>query len=326
MDLKQVLDTLADGQWHSGAELGEALGVSRAAVWKQLQKLEALGLVLHAVKGRGYRLVRPLELIDVLWLDSTLKSNAVTRELLTLHYFLSLDSSNKTALELTRCESGHGHLIIAEHQAAGRGRRGRAWVSPFGENIYFSLIWSFQSGLAALEGLSLAVGLALARTLSKAGVSGVGLKWPNDVLIENKKVAGILLELSGEAGGVCQVVIGVGVNVEMQDQMEQITQPWCSLRSYLPEGYGRNRLLADLLQELVAVLQVFQREGFVAVKQEWMSFSVHQGLAVRLQAGEQCTEGVMVGLTDTGGLRVATEQGEEVFHGGEVSVRALSTS
>ncbi|MFP8965515.1 bifunctional biotin--[acetyl-CoA-carboxylase] ligase/biotin operon repressor BirA [Pokkaliibacter sp. CJK22405] len=323
---RALLMALADGQWHTGDELGEMLGVSRAAVWKQLKKLQAMQLEIFAVKGRGYRLSRPLELIDPQALRQRLQDESATC-FMQVHYSHSLDSTNLTAMNMVAEGKTHGQLVVAEHQAAGRGRRGKSWHSPFGENIYLSLIWSFQGGLAGLEGLSLAIGLGLAKGLHRLGVEGVELKWPNDVLIDNKKVSGILIEVSGETEGECHVVIGIGLNVEMQNATDDlITQPWCSLRPYLPADVGRNALLQTVMVDLVGVLEQFVDVGFAGLRDEWLTYSAHMGQALRLSSGTMITEGVMVGLTDTGGLEVRTAKGVEVFYGGEVSVRAVSAS
>ena len=193
MLLSPLLRAIADGEFHSGEELARLLGVSRTAVWKQLQKIQAqTGLELESVKGRGYRLAQPLELLDS---DRVLAGLAApVRNLLAqFEVYEEIDSTNRLAL-LRALESGcRGHVIVAERQTAGRGRRGRQWISPFGRNIYCSTIWEFDGGAAALEGLSLAVGVAVASALTDVGVRGVGLKWPNDVVGGGRKLAGILL-------------------------------------------------------------------------------------------------------------------------------------
>src|SRR5690606_303392 len=205
--LPSILNLLADGKYHSGQELACLLGRSRTAIWKHLQKLEDLGLHLSAVKGRGYRLEGGLELLDEGLIRSSLDSQAqALLSKLDIHYII--DSTNSHALRERFAESS-GYICLSEQQTAGKGRRERPWVSPFGRNIYLSLLWSFDGGVVTLEGLSLAVGVAVEEALNSCGVEGVMLKWPNDVLWQQRKLAGILLEVVGDPAGSCQVVVGI---------------------------------------------------------------------------------------------------------------------
>lgn len=207
--IKLILNLLADGQFHSGEELGELLNVSRAAVWKHLQKMESLGIQIQSVKGRGYCIESGLDLLCA----NKIKNIApcIDQFNLRLELFSSIDSTNSYLL---RHSDLAGRICVAELQTQGRGRRGRAWVSPYAQNVYLSIGWGFDGGVAVIEGLSLAVGVAIAHALQKQGVSGIELKWPNDVLYCGKKLAGILIEMVGDPSGYCQVVIGVGVNVD----------------------------------------------------------------------------------------------------------------
>ena len=203
-----LLKLLKDGRFHSGQALGAALGVSRSAVWKQLQHLESdLNLSIHKVRGRGYQLAAPLELLEQGQLDTSPWPVSINH---------SLDSTNAEALRAVDRGATAPFVVLAERQTAGRGRRGRQWVSPFAENIYYSLVLRMDGGMRQLEGLSLVVGLAVLSALREVGVSDVGLKWPNDVLVNNKKIAGILLELVGDPADVCHVVLGIGINVNMK--------------------------------------------------------------------------------------------------------------
>ncbi|MFB9888109.1 bifunctional biotin--[acetyl-CoA-carboxylase] ligase/biotin operon repressor BirA [Balneatrix alpica] len=320
----KLVQLLAGGRWCSGAWLGRELGVSRTAVWKHLQGLAEWGLDLHAVQGKGYRLAHAIELIDMDALPQWLQPELQSR--LRPEYYLSLDSTNRLALERTQQADAGGVLIIAEHQRQGRGRRGRQWISPFAQNIYLSLVWEFETGPGSLEGLSLVVGLALAQALERLGVEGVALKWPNDVWVQGRKVAGILLELNAEASGRCQVVIGVGINVDMHSEdAASIDQPWCSLRPYLPTDVGRTQLLAALLNRLVPLLEAFQLGGFAPLREEWLKYGLWLNQAVSLTSGAQQIDGVLTGIDLGGGLELQTAQGRQVFYGGEVSVRAKLT-
>lgn len=320
MDNSVLLTILADGEFHSGEELGAQLGISRAAVWKQLHKLEVLELPVESIKGRGYRLVGGLDLLKVDKIRGLLPE-AVASNLGELDIYPLVSSTNDAAAEAIRVGRGRNYCCLAEQQSAGRGRRGRDWRSPFGRNIYLSMVWEFQSGAAALEGLSLSVGLAVVRALCSLGVNGAGLKWPNDILHDNKKLAGILLEMQGDPAGLCQVIVGVGLNVNLQGcDTDAITQPWTDLQSIVGK-LDRNQLVATLIGELLKVQLEFTRDGFTHLRAEWCQFDVFAGKQVRVQLGDNYIEGLARGVDASGGLVLETDAGERVFRGGEVSLR-----
>ncbi|WP_235263807.1 biotin--[acetyl-CoA-carboxylase] ligase [Nitrincola sp. A-D6] len=220
-----LLTLLSDGAFHSGRELGEALQISRTAVWKQIKALEALGLEVFSIRGRGYRIPGGVDLIDLDRLKSLLEStSSIFLEEVDLR--LSTGSTNELALEGLR-HGVHRGLYVAEQQTAGRGRRGRQWVSPFASGLYFSLAWRFRCGVTALEGLSLTVGLALKRVLDKAGYADIGVKWPNDLLVNGKKLAGVLIEVTGDTAVESQLVIGIGMNTALREaETGCIDQHW----------------------------------------------------------------------------------------------------
>lgn len=316
----EILSILADGEYHSGEEIGALLGVSRAAVWKQLQKLEGFELQIESVKGRGYRLVGGLDLLDGDRIRGLLSVEA-ERALGEFTIFPQIDSTNNAAATAIREGRAAGYCCIAEQQSAGRGRRGREWRSPFGRNIYLSQVWEFQAGASALEGLSLSVGLAVVRALTKFGVTGLGLKWPNDILYRDKKMAGILLEMQGDPSGVCQVIVGVGLNVDMTGaNTAGISQPWTDLAEVVGV-VDRNALVAELMSALYLVFQEFSFGGFSAHKDEWSCYDLFAGRPVRVQLGQTYIEGVVTGVDRSGGLILTTPEGERVFNGGEVSLR-----
>ncbi len=321
---KLILNLLADGQFHSGEELGELLGVSRAAVWKHLQKMELLGIHVDSIKGRGYCIEGGLDLLSADKIKNI--SPRIDQLNLQLDLFSSIDSTNSYLL---RHENLTGRVCISEFQTQGRGRRGRAWVSPYAQNAYLSIGWSFDGGVAAIEGLSLAVGVAIVNALQKQGVDGVALKWPNDVLYRGKKLAGILIEMVGDPSGYCQVVIGVGVNVAMTKLAgDVIDQPWTDLRRVMDANHlppiSRNHLVAALIVELGELLLNYQQVGFGYYRQSWEELNAYANEPVVLHNGKQVLKGVMLGVTTVGALRLQTENGEEVFHGGELSLRAAS--
>lgn len=316
-----LLKLLKDGNFHSGQALGHALGVSRSAVWKQLQQLEAeLSLEIHKIRGRGYRLANPISLLD----KDEISSAGFCPDWSTL-IFDSIDSTNAEALR--SIERGHAMpvLVLAERQTAGRGRRGRKWISPFAENVYYSLVLRVEGGMRQLEGLSLLVGLAVMQTLREVGVKSAGLKWPNDILVGQRKIAGVLLELVGDPADVCHVVIGVGINVNMQAAPE-VDQLWTSVRLETGVLSDRNDLIARLNRTLDHYLSVHQKSGFPAVQAEWEQNHLWHGRAVTLLAGANNVEGVVLGVDAQGALRLQVGAEENVFSGGELSLRLRDDS
>lgn len=328
--LQAILGLLADGEFHSGQELGEVLGVSRAAVWKHLQKLELLGLSLHSIKGKGYCLAGGLDLLSQTKILALL--TATTKKLLKqLAVYSVLDSTNAQASRVSQ-EQGSGYVCLAELQTAGRGRRGRTWVSPFGKNIYLSIVWDFEGGATELEGLSLAVGVVLVEVLQSLGVAELTLKWPNDILWRGRKLAGILLEMTGDPAGSCQVIVGVGVNVTMPSSAAgEIDQPWVDLSSIMKFMHavdgnnanilGRNELVAAFLAGLLPLLANYKRDRFAHYRATWESFNAYAEQRVELRMANTVVAGIMLGVTESGALRLATESGEQLFFGGEVSLR-----
>ncbi|RDE18164.1 bifunctional biotin--[acetyl-CoA-carboxylase] ligase/biotin operon repressor BirA [Motiliproteus coralliicola] len=323
MALESLLSILADGEFHSGESLGQQLGVSRAAVWKQLKKLDSLGIDCHSVKGRGYRVPGGINLLQIEQLRQGL-TPAAQQGLSEIELALSIPSTNRLAMQQAQQQNCHGRLYLAEQQTAGRGRRGRDWASPFGRNLYFSLSWSFSGGAAALEGLSLVVGLALQQGMQALGVDGVELKWPNDLLFRGRKLAGVLLEMSGDASGLCQVVIGVGVNVAMpQTAAQEIDQPWTDLVTIAQRPLDRNAVLAGLLNALIPAMQQFEQQGFAPFREQWQQHNAHRDQLVRLSTESFTVQGRCVGVNESGALLLQSDEGEQAFHGGELSLRSL---
>lgn len=316
-----LLKLLKDGRFHSGQALGAALGVSRSAVWKQLQHLEAdLGLSIHKIRGRGYQLAAPLTLLDPAEI-SRLSPSWQWPVLV----FDSIDSTNAEALRAIDRLQIAPFLVLAERQTAGRGRRGRKWVSPFAENLYFSLVLRIDGGMRQLEGLSLVVGLAVMQALRELGISEAGLKWPNDVLVGQKKIAGILLELVGDPADVCHVVLGVGINVNMR-MTDEVDQQWTSMRLESGRMFDRNQLVATLGEMLQRYLARHQAASFSAIQAEWEQNHLWQGRAVSLIAGVNQIDGEVLGIDSQGALRLKVDGVEKVFSGGELSLRLRNDS
>ncbi len=318
---KTLLQTLADGEFHSGEELGEQLGVSRAAIWKHLQKIERLGLGVESVRGKGYRLRQKIDFLSRPTVEKQLSLKAQVSE---LHLYDVLDSTNAHILRLLQEEKlGKGYCVCAEMQESGRGRRGREWHSPFGQNLYVSFLWRFEQGMTALDGLSLVVGLSLVRALKSVSDKTYQLKWPNDLLYRGQKLAGILLEVVGDPTGICHVVMGVGINVNSsKDSTDKtIDQPWTSLYDIEGQLVDRNLLLAELLNALSETLPMFEKQGFSAFVEEWKLHDAFFGEEVFVQLGDKAIYGVADGVSHTGELRLLNYEGVKLFNGGEVSLR-----
>jgi len=317
-----LLRTLADGEFHSGAQLSEALGVSRTTIWNQIKELAPLGISVHSVRGRGYRIFGGLDLINAAHLERQLESLDVAQRLDLIDLTMLCESTNLSAQRAS--VNGHKRaLFIAEYQSGGRGRRGRTWASPLGSNLYFSLSWPFSGGVAALEGLSLAVGVALARALQALHVEGVELKWPNDLLLFGRKLGGVLIEVGGDLSGDCSAVIGVGLNVAMPQEAEaQIDQPWADLKGLLPKDLTRTDLLAVVLMHLVKMLDEFAETGFAELRGEWESANAFKDRPISLLMGDRRVDGLCLGVDKSGALRLRTLDGEKLYQGGEISLRA----
>lgn len=320
----QVLRRLAGGEFHSGAALAQAIGVSRASVWNAVQEIEAAGVEVFRIRGRGYRLARALSLLDAARLQQWLGDGVP----FSVDIVDEAESTNTLLQQRAQGGAPHASVIVAEWQRAGRGRLNRPWHAGIGGALTFSVLWRFAQGAAALAGLSLAVGLALVRALETFGVRGAGLKWPNDVLWRGHKIAGILIEMHGEALGPSAVVIGVGVNVRLPPALTaRIDQPAADVETVLGaeggHGVDRNRLLAVLLHELNRVLLEFERAGFQPFREAWQHRHVHQDNEVRLSLpGGRLESGRARGVGNDGALLLETAHGVRPFHSGDVSVRA----
>ncbi|AZE57808.1 Biotin operon repressor [Pseudomonas synxantha] len=316
-----LLKLLKDGRFHSGEALGAALGISRSAVWKQLQHLEAeMNLPIHKVRGRGYQLAAPLVFLNTEEISLEAASSAWP-----VHIYDSVDSTNAEALRLVESGRAPPFVVLAEQQTAGRGRRGRKWVSPYAQNLYYSLVLRIEGGLRQLEGLSLVVGLAVMQALHESGVQGAALKWPNDVLVGNKKISGILLELVGDPGDICHVVLGIGINVNMQKAVE-VDQQWTSMQLETGSPIDRNHLAARLGRQLQVYLDRHKATGFAGLQEEWEKYHLWQGRSVCLIAGVNRIEGVVLGVDRQGALRLNVDGVEKIYSGGELSLRLRDDS
>lgn len=320
---KSLLEFLSDGHFYSGNQLGERLGCSRAAVWKMIQALETAGVDIFHVRGKGYRLAHAVELLDAERIMEAMTENA-RRTLSALDVLFDVDSTNTYLMQRPLGTQEDGRACLAEFQRLGRGRRGRQWVSPFGGNLYLSLRWRFSRGAAELGGLSLAIGVALLRALHDEGVEGLSLKWPNDILLHGRKLAGVLLEISGETNGPCEVVIGLGLNVRATDFAQgSIDQPWSDLESSLGRHVARNRLAAQVLSCLIEAVSRYDRDGLDSFRDEWRAADAFAGREVVLRTPAAEILGVAQGVDENGALVLALKNGDrQHFYSGEVSLRA----
>lgn len=324
MGLLPLLHVLSDGQFHSGEQLGANLCLSRSAVWKKVERLRELGVEVHSVTGKGYRLPATIDLLAREKILEYLGEGAAAWES-CFDVLFTVGSTNAEAMRLAQVGTDR-YVIIAEHQTQGRGRRGRVWVSPLGANIYLSMVVSFQMGIAALEGLSLAVALHVVRALELEGVKGLGVKWPNDILIEGRKLAGILLEVSGDLAGPCKVVIGLGLNIRMpMSANAQIDQPYTDLSVHSSSPPDRNKIVATLINQLSRGLEQFNESGFAPLQSSWDSLDVYRNNIVEVRAGSNVVEGRVLGVSNTGALVLDTSHGLKVISGGELmpSVRPI---
>ena len=319
--LEQLFAILGDGRFHSGERLSQQLEVSRSSVWNGIEKLKAMGLEIYAVKGQGYKLAEPVEPLNKEHILQAITPEAKLH-LPHLDVHWSLDSTNHYLMELAKYGAESGHACLAEIQTAGRGRRGRTWISPFGGNVYLSQMWRFQAGPAQLGGLSLATAVAVARALHKTGVQGFALKWPNDIVAGGKKLAGILLEIAGEAAGPATVVCGVGINVLLKNEMARdIDQPWTDLYHLMGTVPPRNRLVGVLLSELINMYTEFEAKGLQPFLAEWQQQDAFYGKPVELSMHENVIRGIARGVDPQGALKMEVGGTLRAFHSGEISLR-----
>jgi len=322
---RQLLTLLSDGDYHSGEALGDVLGVSRMAVWKHLKALRAAGVRINVQRGKGYSLPAPLELLQR---DAILAAitPGVRVAINDVHVYLDIDSTNNWLRSRALAGAPSGTVCVAEQQSAGRGRRGRDWVSPFAASLYLSLLWRSNGGAAALGGLSLVSGIATLRALQALGVEGLGLKWPNDVLAGQDKLAGILIDVVGEAGGPCAVIIGLGININMPAAAAAaIDQPWTDLDRLTGDtAPSRNLLAGRLLSELMPALKKFDQAALQPFMDDWQQYDLVDGQRIELSLPNESIRGTACGIDDGGALLVDTGEGRRRFASGEVSVRLAS--
>jgi BirA family biotin operon repressor/biotin-[acetyl-CoA-carboxylase] ligase len=335
---ERLIGLLADGGWHSGEQLARSLGVSRTAVWKALKRLDAMGVAVERRPRQGYRWrqhgadqVEPgLELLDAGAIRQGLSAASRAR-LRNLDVVLHTDSTNQRLLEVQNLPAGRSDVYLAEYQSAGRGRRGREWIAPFGNGLCLSVSRMFADTPPQLGALSLAAGVAVLRALSRFAIAGVGLKWPNDLLFRHRKLGGILTELRAEGAGPVYVVVGVGINLHLTpDVRERLGGSAARIQGMeaaaLCEASAgvlrmRNALAAGLVDELIAMMAEYQRTGLHAFAAEWRQADALLAAPVHVLAGEQVHGGLARGIDEEGALLVEVPGRLLRFTSGEVSLR-----
>lgn len=320
----QVFGELSDGRFRSGEELASALAVSRSAVWKACAALKDLGATLHAVRNRGYRLAHPAERLDPQKIRERLPRE-VREHVARVDALWSIASTNTALLERPNPPNGSSEVLLAEFQSAGRGRRGRTWLAPPGGAICLSLSWTFREVPQDLGALGLVIGVCILRALKQAGVKHASLKWPNDVLVDGKKLAGVLIDLRAESQGPACVVIGIGMNVALGAALlKQIAESGTvatDLASAASE-VSRNALAADLVGSCIRGLLEFEREGLKPYIAEWREADALRGRPVNVASAEGTARGLARGIDLHGALMVETREGVRRFISGDVTVRA----
>ena len=318
--IQRLAGYLSVQETRSGEAIASELGCSRTAVWKHVEGLRSLGIEIDAVAGKGYLLREPLELLDSRLILDGLEP-AVRNKLRDLSIESSVDSTNSALHRLT-VEDQHAAAILAEQQTSGRGRRGRQWHSPYARNLYLSMGWKFENALSELGCLSLVVALATANALGRAGLEGQRVKWPNDLLLDDRKLCGCLVEVQGDSQGPCHAVVGVGINVHMPASAETagIDQPWTDVHSQLP-ACSRNTLAALLLEELITGLDLFTEKGFAPFKDAWEQMDGLHGQSIEVFAGQSVLKGTARGINASGALLLDTGKEVLTLYSGEVSLR-----
>ena len=306
----KLIALLANGEFHSGEQLGETLGMSRAAINKHIQTLRDWGVDVFTVPGKGYSLPEPIQLLNAEQILGQLDGGSVA-------VLPVIDSTNQYLLDRKS-----GDACVAEYQQAGRGRRGRKWFSPFGANLYLSMFWRLEQGPAAAIGLSLVIGIVMAEVLRKLGADKVRVKWPNDLYLQDRKLAGILVELTGKTGDAAQIVIGAGINMAMRRVEESVVnQGWITLQE-AGINLDRNTLAAMLIRELRAALELFEQEGLAPYLSRWEKLDNFINRPVKLIIGDKEIFGISRGIDKQGALLLEQDGIIKPWMGGEISLRS----
>ncbi|MGB1800573.1 MAG: bifunctional biotin--[acetyl-CoA-carboxylase] ligase/biotin operon repressor BirA [Gammaproteobacteria bacterium] len=319
-----LLSILADGERHSGEILADQLNISRAAVWKSIKRLESFGLEIEAERGKGYQLKRPVELLSAEKIQQSLPLE-VAKTCREIDVLFKTDSTNSALFNRLSEQQIHGHAVFAEYQSQGRGRRDNQWLAPLGSGLMLSIGWRFNIAPQTLGLLSLFIGVAVARSLQSQDIKKVGLKWPNDIVVQGKKIAGILLELRGETNGPVDVVIGIGMNYELPEGLEsQIKRPITDICTHTNEKISRNEFAAILLMNVFEILKKVEVSDCLELLEEWRRLDYFIEQQAKLILPNEEVEGILKGVDDQGLLLMSVAGNIKRFNAGEVSLRVSS--
>jgi len=312
--LIKMTGILSDGEYHDGTTLGSELNMTRSAIWKMIKKLENNGIPIRSVKGKGYALSEPLVLLD----SNKIKKNILSGSV-DLEVFESITSTNDHLKKNKHTQTIK--LCLAEQQSGGKGRFNRRWFSPFGKNIYLSCLYPFQKDISELSGLSMAVSLAIIKVIKKiAALDNLFVKWPNDIIYDNKKLAGCLVEIQAETHGICQVVIGIGINVNMLS-CDEISQPWTSLQKLTRAYVDRNELCIHLINNLLEYLKTFEKKGLAFFINEWNAADCLTEKKIAVKNLNETVHGKALGINENGQLLLKMQDGKtRAFSSGETSI------
>lgn len=314
---------LSDGTTHSGTTLAQSLNISRAAVWKHIKALRTKGIAIKSDAGNGYHIPGGLQLLD----GSAIKAELETDILQTvcLQILDTIPSTNNWLLDQLSTGLSSGTVCIAEHQTAGRGTKGRQWLSPYGANLYLSLYWNFDCGPIELSGLSLAIAAIISKTLAHAGAEEIKIKWPNDFYTPRGKLGGILIDMVAEMTGPSHAIIGMGLNIDMPAKNHaNINQAVACLRDTgVANTLNRNQLAARVINAMVEGCIQYSREGFAAFSEDWRSRDMMIGQQVRLTNGNRTITGKACGVNNMGAIELQTESGQQTFSSGEITLRIM---
>lgn len=318
-----LFSLLADGKFHSGEELGSKFSISRSAVWKKIKTLQKLGVDIHCVKGKGYRVGYPVELLDrgkiLSLLDKDIMPLPGGLEIHTI-----IDSTNQYLLDHINDPAFHRCVALAEYQTAGRGRRGNRWVSPFAAGITMSIAWHFDVPPEPVAGISLGAGVAIMRLLQKLGIRNAGLKWPNDIYIAGRKLGGSLVEIQAESEGPFNTVIGIGINYSFPVIGNNIEQPWIDIAEILQPLPSRNLIVAGLISEMFRLFTWAEQNGFSDIIEEWRRHDCMQGKVAALLLPGRRLHGLVLGIDNAGALLMSVNDKTQKFSSGEISLKAVA--
>lgn len=317
----KIIELLNDGEYHSGTAIGETLNIGRSAIWKSIEQLRLLGIDIESAGRKGYRLEQPIELLDEGCIRSAI-SSSINKLYSEIEIFESLESTNTHLMQIARDHLSGNRACLAEIQSEGKGRNGRKWLGSFASNIALSVLWHFSVLPGGLSGLSLVAGIAACRACKSLGINNTMLKWPNDIYWNNRKLGGILIEIQGEPWGPCNVIIGIGLNVKLNQNVgADIDQPWVDCTEIQNETPSRNTLAAAILSELASAMLQFQEDGFEPFISEWDKYDVLRGNGVLVHLSDKIEEGTAIGINNDGALLVDIDGKHKPFYSGDASLR-----